>query len=161
LPGITLPRVPDDREHVYYLYTLRVAGRVAGPTLEMTLAGQPRSEHRFRQRLADRGIASVVYYLFRSTSSRSTLLWEAKPGDLRISERAAREVLSIPLYPELTPAQIERVAGRSEMRFATDRKNTLYFKFKGLENDAELHRRGNSAPVQQEHHAKEQGQSRS
>jgi len=33
-----------------------------------------------------------------------------KPGDLRISERAAREVLSIPLYPELTPAQIERVA---------------------------------------------------
>jgi dTDP-4-amino-4,6-dideoxygalactose transaminase len=33
-----------------------------------------------------------------------------KPGDLRISERAAREVLSIPLYPELTPPQIERVA---------------------------------------------------
>jgi dTDP-4-amino-4,6-dideoxygalactose transaminase len=33
-----------------------------------------------------------------------------KPGDLRISERVAREVLSIPLYPELTPVQIERVA---------------------------------------------------
>jgi dTDP-4-amino-4,6-dideoxygalactose transaminase len=29
---------------------------------------------------------------------------------LRVSERAAREVLSIPLYPELTREQIERVA---------------------------------------------------
>jgi len=33
-----------------------------------------------------------------------------KPGELRVSERAAREVLSIPLYPELTREQIERVA---------------------------------------------------
>jgi dTDP-4-amino-4,6-dideoxygalactose transaminase len=29
---------------------------------------------------------------------------------LRVSERAAREVLSIPMYPELTREQIERVA---------------------------------------------------
>ena len=33
-----------------------------------------------------------------------------KPGDLRISERASREVLSIPLYPELTRTRIEHVA---------------------------------------------------
>jgi len=33
-----------------------------------------------------------------------------KPGELRVSERAAREVLSIPLYPEMTHEQIERVA---------------------------------------------------
>jgi dTDP-4-amino-4,6-dideoxygalactose transaminase len=33
-----------------------------------------------------------------------------KPGDLRVSERAAREVLSIPIYPELTSEQIKRVA---------------------------------------------------
>jgi dTDP-4-amino-4,6-dideoxygalactose transaminase len=41
-----------------------------------------------------------------------------KPGELRVSERSAREVLSIPLYPELTRAQIERVA--QEVRKAVD-----------------------------------------
>src|SRR5258708_5081784 len=30
LPGITLPRVPDGREHVYYLYTISVSGRAPG-----------------------------------------------------------------------------------------------------------------------------------
>jgi dTDP-4-amino-4,6-dideoxygalactose transaminase len=33
-----------------------------------------------------------------------------KPGELRVSERAAREVLSIPIYPELTTEQVKRVA---------------------------------------------------
>src|SRR6202007_2276382 len=30
LPGITLPRVPEGREHVYYLYTIRVAANRTG-----------------------------------------------------------------------------------------------------------------------------------
>ena len=47
---------------------------------------------------------------FRCIFSRSTPRSEASPGILRVSERASREVLSIPLYPELTRAQIERVA---------------------------------------------------
>ena len=29
---------------------------------------------------------------------------------MRVSERASREVLSIPIYPEMTRAQIEHVA---------------------------------------------------
>jgi dTDP-4-amino-4,6-dideoxygalactose transaminase len=33
-----------------------------------------------------------------------------KPGELRVSERAAREVLSIPLFPELTHEKIEHIA---------------------------------------------------
>ena len=32
LPGIVLPRVPPGREHVYYLYTIRVEGRAGGYT---------------------------------------------------------------------------------------------------------------------------------
>lgn len=34
-----------------------------------------------------------------------------KPGSYPCAERAAREVLALPIYPELEPAQIERVAG--------------------------------------------------
>ena len=109
LPGITLPRVPDDREHVYYLYTLRVAGRGAGHNPGNDPGGATRSDI-VQQRLADRGIASVVYYPVPLHLQPLYASLGGKPGDLRISERAAREVLSIPLYPELTPAQIERVA---------------------------------------------------
>jgi dTDP-4-amino-4,6-dideoxygalactose transaminase len=44
-----------------------------------------------------------------------------KPGDLRVSERAAREVLSIPLHPEMTREQTERVA-REVRNAALDKK---------------------------------------
>jgi len=40
-----------------------------------------------------------------------------RPGELRVSERSSREVLSIPIYPELTREQVERVA--QEVRKAT------------------------------------------
>ena len=105
MPGITLPRVPAGREHVYYLYTIRVAGRQAknGP-------GEVTPSDVVQQRLADRGIASMVYYPVPLHLQPLYALLGGKPGDFRISERASREVLSIPLYPELTPVQIERVA---------------------------------------------------
>jgi dTDP-4-amino-4,6-dideoxygalactose transaminase len=63
-----------------------------------------------QQRLKERGVASMVYYPVPLHLQPLYASLGGKPGDLRVSERAAREVLSIPLYPELTRAQIERVA---------------------------------------------------
>jgi len=63
-----------------------------------------------QKRLADRGIVSTVYYPVPLHLQPLYASLGGKPGDLRVSERAAREVLSIPLYPELAPAQLERVA---------------------------------------------------
>ncbi len=111
LPGVVLPRAPAGHEHVYYLYTLRIVDRTAGPQA----SGSPRSDL-LQQRLADRGISSVVYYPVPLHLQPLYASLGGKPGDFRISERAAREVLSIPLYPELTPQQIERVA--AEIRVA-------------------------------------------
>ena len=109
LPGIAPPRVPPGREHVYYLYTIRVAGRVGGANSKLDSGDELRSDL-VQQRLKERGIASVVYYPVPLHLQPLYASLGGKPGDLRVSERAAREVISIPLYPELTPGQIERVA---------------------------------------------------
>src|ERR1700726_3022260 len=109
LPGITLPRVPAGREHVYYLYTICVSGRVLGGAAKNDPGAATRSAI-VQKRLADRGIGSTVYYPVPLHLQPLYASLGGKPGDLRVSERAAREVLSIPLYPELAPAQLERVA---------------------------------------------------
>jgi len=115
VPGLVPPRVPTAREHVYYLYTVRVEGRAGGYTRSNDKGNEVRSDL-VQRRLKERGIASMVYYpvplhlqpLYASLGGRI--------GDLRVSERAAREVLSIPIYPELRREQIERVA--TEVRSA-------------------------------------------
>jgi dTDP-4-amino-4,6-dideoxygalactose transaminase len=45
-----------------------------------------------------------------------------KEGDFPVAEKAARECLSLPVYPELTDAQIRRVAGAITEFFAKDRQ---------------------------------------
>jgi UDP-2-acetamido-2-deoxy-ribo-hexuluronate aminotransferase len=109
LPGIVLPQAPPGHEHVYYLYTIRITDHVAGRSAGAQSSGGTRSD-RVQQSLAKRGIASMVYYPVPLHLQPLYAGLGGKPGDLRISERASREVLSLPLYPEVTPAQIERVA---------------------------------------------------
>ena len=109
IPGIVLPRMPAGREHVYYLYTMRIPGQVGSRSAGSGMDNEPRSDI-VQKRLAERGIASTVYYPVPLHLQPLYASLGGKPGDLRVSERASREVLSIPIYPELTGAQIERVA---------------------------------------------------
>lgn len=109
LAGIVLPRVPPGREHVFYLYTIRVESRT-GSHRNTASRGTEALSDLVQQRLKERGIASTVYY---PVPLHLQLLYASlggKPGDLRVSERASREVLSIPLYPEMAREQVERVA---------------------------------------------------
>jgi dTDP-4-amino-4,6-dideoxygalactose transaminase len=110
LPGIVLPRAPEGSEHVYYLYTLRIPGQAAGRSAGSLRDAEPRSDA-VQKRLAERGVASTVYYPVPMHLQPLYASLGGKPGDLRVSERASREVLSIPIYPEMTRTQIERVAG--------------------------------------------------
>jgi dTDP-4-amino-4,6-dideoxygalactose transaminase len=109
LPGIVLPRVPPGREHVYYLYTIRVDGRAGGNMRSNDRGNEVRSDL-VQQRLKARGVASMVYYPVPLHLQPLYASLGGKPGELRVSERAAREVLSIPIYPELTTEQVKRVA---------------------------------------------------
>ncbi len=63
-----------------------------------------------RARLTEQGIGTEVYYpipLHRQKCFASLGLAE---GAFPVTEKAAREVLALPMYPEMTPAQIDQVA---------------------------------------------------
>jgi dTDP-3-amino-3,4,6-trideoxy-alpha-D-glucose transaminase len=87
---VTLPAEAKGRHHVYHLFVIRVRDRDA-----------------FRRSLADRGIDTLVHYP-RSVHEHPAYSSLARPG-LDHSEQAAREVVSLPLYPELTNDEVETV----------------------------------------------------
>jgi dTDP-4-amino-4,6-dideoxygalactose transaminase len=76
-------------EHVYHLYAVRSPRR------------DELSEH-----LGKAGVATGIHY---PTPVHHADLGH-RAGDFPVSERLAREVLSLPMYPELTPEQIETVS---------------------------------------------------
>jgi dTDP-4-amino-4,6-dideoxygalactose transaminase len=92
-PGVMAPFVPEGYEHVYHQYTIRVERRDA--------------LHKF---LTERNISSAVYYPIPLHLQPLYASLGHKVGDFPHAERAAQEVLSLPMFPELHPAQIARVA---------------------------------------------------
>ena len=100
IPGITPLGVPAGREHTYYLYTVRVANEGARP-------GERRD--RLRESMAKRGIGSGVYYPVPLHLQPIYSSLGGKTGDLPVAEQAAHEALSLPIYPEMTMEQVDRV----------------------------------------------------
>lgn len=96
VPGITTPAVVQDNEHVYNQYTIRVQERDA-----------------VRSRLEDAGIGTGVYYPVPLHLQACFKELGCAEGDLPESERAAREVLSLPVFPEMTNEQQRAVIDRT------------------------------------------------
>jgi len=91
LPGVRTPAVAPGAEHVFHQYTLRVP---------------PRAREAIAQALAEAKIASQIYYpipVHRAPAYAASV-------DLPETERACAEVLSLPIWPELEPDQVKRVA---------------------------------------------------
>ncbi|MBI3406132.1 MAG: DegT/DnrJ/EryC1/StrS family aminotransferase [Acidobacteria bacterium] len=93
IPGVRTPQVAPWAEHVYHQYTIRVSNR-----------------DRVQELLAQEGVPSTVYY---PVPMHLQVMFKSRgvgPGTLPFAERAANEVLSLPIYAELQQEQIERVA---------------------------------------------------
>ena len=88
LAGLTLPYGDSRCVHVYNQYTIRTPKRDA-----------------LQQFLSEKGIGTRVYYPTPLHLQRSLAFLGYKEGDFPESERAAREVVSIPVYPEMTADQ--------------------------------------------------------
>ncbi|CAH2604459.1 dTDP-3-amino-3,4,6-trideoxy-alpha-D-glucose transaminase [Rhodovastum atsumiense] len=91
--AITPPARRPEAGHVFHQYVIRVPDRAA-----------------LQARLRERGIGTGVHYpvpvhLQAAYCGRVAL----GPAACRESERAAAEVLSLPMYPELTDAQVDQV----------------------------------------------------
>ena len=92
LPGVVAPKTRDGAVHVYHQYVLRVARRDA------VLAALRRE-----------GVGAAVHYPL--TLPRQPALGKRFPARARCpeAERAAREVLCLPVAPEITDANVRRV----------------------------------------------------
>jgi dTDP-4-amino-4,6-dideoxygalactose transaminase len=95
LEGVATPSVPEGSESIYNQYTLRVHG---GRRDELAAF------------LRERGVGSNVYYPVPLHLQECFQYLGYRQGQFPESERAAAEVLSIPVFPELTEAQREHVA---------------------------------------------------
>jgi dTDP-4-amino-4,6-dideoxygalactose transaminase len=91
--GVTVPEVAPGREHVFHQYTIRVRNR----------------DH-VQRVLAERGIGTAVYYPLPLHLQPMYASLDNARGSFPVAERAADEVLSLPLYAELSPEHVERVA---------------------------------------------------
>ena len=92
LPGVMPPLVPDGCEHVYHQYTIRVENRDA-----------------VQRMLAEQKIGSAVYYPVPLHLQPLYASLGHKRGDFPHAEHAAEEVVSLPMYPELSSQQVARV----------------------------------------------------
>jgi dTDP-4-amino-4,6-dideoxygalactose transaminase len=91
--AIQVPQEVDGVRHVYHQFVVRVQDRDA-----------------VRERLKGDGIAAGVHYPI-PLHLQPALAWlEYQEGDFPNAEWAAREVLSLPIYPEITEEQIAQVA---------------------------------------------------
>ncbi len=91
--GITLPYEGSSSKAVYHLYVVRVHAR-----------------DDLQRHLAAAGIGTGIHYPIplHLQSAYRTLGYEK--GDFSVTERIAAEILSLPMFPGLTPAQQNRVA---------------------------------------------------
>jgi dTDP-4-amino-4,6-dideoxygalactose transaminase len=100
------PYFEKDRKPSCNYYTVRVKG------------SRP-NRNELRNHLESRGIQTMVYYPLSLHLQEVYKYLGHKPGDFRESERAQEQVLTLPMYAELTEEQVERIA--REIKEATGR----------------------------------------
>jgi len=93
LPIVT-PYVPDYNVHTYHQYTLRIKA----------------DQEKLMKHLTDNGIETRTYYPIALHLQECYKFLGYKSGDMPESERAVKEVFSIPVSPEMTPAEKVYVA---------------------------------------------------
>ena len=100
--GFRLPFEPQGVYHVYHQYTIQTPER-----------------DRLQRYLQEHGIGSTVYYPIPMHLQKVYDSLGYRPGDFSVAERACKEVLSLPMFPELTDQQVSHVVS-TVVKFLTE-----------------------------------------
>jgi dTDP-4-amino-4,6-dideoxygalactose transaminase len=93
IEGVQIPRRRPGTEHVFHLYVIRT-----------------RNRDKLRQFLADRGIETQVHYPTALPLLPAYRRLAHRPEDFPQAHAAQDEILSLPMYAELTLTAVEAVA---------------------------------------------------
>lgn len=91
-----------DRRHVYHVYAIR-----------------SRDRDQLQRVLSEEGIQSGLHYPIPVHLQKAHADLGYKAGDFPISEAAAREVLSLPIYPEMPAWHVDQVAAALENTYVS------------------------------------------
>ncbi len=98
---VVRPHVLPDVEHVYHLYVIRTERRDA-----------------LREFLAARGIGTGMHYPIPLPLTEAYSGMGFRKGQFPVTERLAGEILSLPMFAEMTEAHVDEVAGAIREFFA-------------------------------------------
>ncbi|MDZ7336848.1 MAG: DegT/DnrJ/EryC1/StrS family aminotransferase [candidate division KSB1 bacterium] len=90
IPGVIPPVEADYARHIYHVYAIRVSHR-----------------DELIKFLAEKDVQTGIHYPVPVHLQQAYDSLGLRPGSYPVAERCAREFLSLPMYPELTDAQIE------------------------------------------------------
>jgi dTDP-4-amino-4,6-dideoxygalactose transaminase len=93
VPDLTIPSVPDGFYHIYHLYVIRHPRRDA-----------------LRAHLAEQGIGTDIHYPKPLHQQPVFAQCRTAQGGTPVADQASREILSLPMFPGLSRAEIEQVA---------------------------------------------------
>lgn len=112
VPGVITPSVLNGATHVYHLYVVRIEGN---------------SRDELQRYLKERGIQTGIHYPKPLHLTPALKYLGDQAGDFPVAERYSQEILSLPMYPELTEEQITYVVQEIE-KFLSKNKS---FEVKG------------------------------
>ena len=91
VPGVTVPYEPDNSQAVYHLYVIRAKDREG-----------------LAERLKSQGIHTGLHYPVPVHLQKCYRDWGYGAGSFPVTERVCGEILSLPMFPTLTPEQQQR-----------------------------------------------------
>ena len=93
IPGLTLPQARAEVRHVWHIYAARVPER-----------------DRVLKYLNDHGIGAAIHYPVPVHLQPCFAEWGYRAGQFPVAERIGATEISLPMFPELTRAQVDEVA---------------------------------------------------
>jgi dTDP-4-amino-4,6-dideoxygalactose transaminase/acetyltransferase-like isoleucine patch superfamily enzyme len=103
--GVVLPYEPESSRGVYHLYVVRTAERDA-----------------LMEHLKQEGIGTAIHYPIPLHLQKAYAGMGLAEGAFPVTERAAAEIVSLPMFPQLTAAQQARVAAQVHAFLAKPRR---------------------------------------